>query len=207
MNYSDVKYTYNPPQVYKIVLLGVANSGKTSIVNRIIKDDFVDTESTIGASFNVLNYMGKKFEIWDTGGQERFLALIAVYYRNAHLYLVVCDVKNKMSIDKIRYYLNEIRTRISNPHNCLILCNKTDLISEVELVNVEMQIKIIMEEFHDLKIEFLYTSSKTGRGIDVLKDKIIEHTNNIVELVREVHYDKINVVGGNSLDNNKCGCV
>ena len=207
MNYSDVKYTYNPPQVYKIVLLGVANSGKTSIVNRIIKNDFVETESTIGASFNVLNYMGKKFEIWDTGGQERFLALIAVYYRNAHLYLVVCDVKNKKSIEKIGYYLNEIRTRISDPHDCLILCNKTDLVTNIELGDIEMQIKKIIEEYHDLRIDFLYTSSKTGEGIDILKDKIIAHTNNIVELVREIHYDKINIVGNENLDNNKCGCV
>ena len=39
-------------RVYKIVMLGDAGVGKTCIVNRYVKNQFSDTESTLGSNYS-----------------------------------------------------------------------------------------------------------------------------------------------------------
>ena len=85
-----------PIQV-KLVLLGEAAVGKSSLVLRFVNNEFQENkEPTIGAAFltqkcklddNII-----KFEIWDTAGQERFHSLAPMYYRNAQAAIVAYDV-------------------------------------------------------------------------------------------------------------------
>ena len=63
---------------FKLVLLGESAVGKSSLVLRFVKGQFLDfQESTIGAAFLTqtvcLNDTTVKFEIWDTAGQERYV--------------------------------------------------------------------------------------------------------------------------------------
>ncbi len=60
----------------KLVLLGEAGVGKTSLVRRFVSNHFREySESTIGASFlsktMVVGDMAYKFQVWDTAGQEK----------------------------------------------------------------------------------------------------------------------------------------
>jgi len=71
---------------FKLVLLGEAAVGKSSLVLRFVKGHFQDyQESTIGAAFLTqtvcLEDITVKFEIWDTAGQERYHSLAPMYYR------------------------------------------------------------------------------------------------------------------------------
>jgi len=49
-------------KLYKIVMLGDAGVGKTCIVNRYVKNQFTDTESTLGS-----NYSAKHIEVKPQG--------------------------------------------------------------------------------------------------------------------------------------------
>ncbi|KAF4716886.1 hypothetical protein FOZ62_030388, partial [Perkinsus olseni] len=62
-------------QGYKLVLLGDASVGKTSLVQRFVHNSFADTvQTTIGAAFSTQDLLVPgsnrliKFEIWDTAG-------------------------------------------------------------------------------------------------------------------------------------------
>ena len=73
---------------FKLVLLGEAAVGKSSLVLRFVKGHFTEfQESTIGAAFMTqtlaLDDQTVKFEIWDTAGQERYHSLAPMYYRGA----------------------------------------------------------------------------------------------------------------------------
>eukprot|EP00727_Mastigamoeba_balamuthi_P014119 m51a1_g933 putative ras-related protein rab-5c isoform x2 (136) ;mRNA; f:234787-236926 len=68
---------------FKLVLLGESAVGKSSLVLRFVKGQFLDyQESTIGAAFLTqtvcLNDTTVKFEIWDTAGQERYHSLAPI---------------------------------------------------------------------------------------------------------------------------------
>ncbi|KAF9937733.1 hypothetical protein BGZ67_000945 [Mortierella alpina] len=123
-----------PVQV-KLVLLGEAAVGKSSLVLRFVNDEFQENkEPTIGAAFLTqkcrLEDKVIKFEIWDTAGQERFHSLAPMYYRNAQAAVVVYDVTKASSLEKAKSWVKELQ-RQANPNIVIALTgNKVDLVSE-----------------------------------------------------------------------------
>ncbi len=93
-------------QQIKLVLLGDAAVGKSSLVLRFIRGEFnANKEPTIGAAFLTQRCRLHddpdrviKFEIWDTAGQERFNSLAPMYYRNAQAAIVVYDVTQEVTL-------------------------------------------------------------------------------------------------------------
>ena len=83
----------------KIVLIGEADSGKTSLVQRLVYDSFEEGEATVGAAFSTLLLEnGSKIGIWDTAGQERYNSLVPLYFRDAALVLLVVDISSRFSL-------------------------------------------------------------------------------------------------------------
>ncbi|KAI8907597.1 ras family-domain-containing protein [Powellomyces hirtus] len=123
--------TLKPIQV-KLVLLGEAAVGKSSLVLRFVNNEFQENkEPTIGAAFLTqkckLDDKIIKFEIWDTAGQERFHSLAPMYYRNAQAAVVVYDITKPASLDKAKSWVKELQ-RQANPNIVIALVgNKLDL--------------------------------------------------------------------------------
>ncbi|KAJ1032454.1 hypothetical protein NDA16_000478 [Ustilago loliicola] len=119
----------------KLVLLGEAAVGKSSVVLRFVQNDFQENkEPTIGAAFLTqkcrLEDRLIKFEIWDTAGQERFHSLAPMYYRNAQASAVIYDVTKASSFEKAKSWVKELQ-RQANPNIVIALVgNKIDLLNE-----------------------------------------------------------------------------
>jgi len=117
----------------KLVLLGEAAVGKSSVVLRFVSDEFQpNKEPTIGAAFLTqkcrLEDRVLRYEIWDTAGQERFHSLAPMYYRNAQAAVVVYDVTKAASLEKAKSWVKELQ-RQANPNIVIALCgNKVDLV-------------------------------------------------------------------------------
>lgn len=122
-----------PIQV-KLVLLGEAAVGKSSIVLRFVSNEFqANKEPTIGAAFLTqkcrLEDRVLRYEIWDTAGQERFHSLAPMYYRNAQAAVVVYDVTKATSLEKAKSWVKELQ-RQANPNIVIALAgNKLDLVT------------------------------------------------------------------------------
>ena len=119
----------------KIIFVGDAATGKTSIINRIIDNPFNDTyEVSIGIDFMSKNirFRGQntKIQIWDSAGQEKYKGLIPSYIRNSSMVFLVYDVSNKSSFENIPSWIDFVR-KIEK--TMMVLCgNKIDLNREVE---------------------------------------------------------------------------
>jgi len=117
----------------KLVLLGEAAVGKSSVVLRFVANEFqANKEPTIGAAFLTqkcrLEDRVLRYEIWDTAGQERFHSLAPMYYRNAQAAVVVYDVTKAASLDKAKSWVKELQ-RQANPNIVIALAgNKVDLV-------------------------------------------------------------------------------
>ena len=75
---------------FKIILIGDASVGKTSILQRFIHNKFkIEYNCTIGVDYCVKslsldNNTTVDMQIWDTCGQERFKTITRQYYRDSN---------------------------------------------------------------------------------------------------------------------------
>ena len=77
----------------RILILGLDNAGKTTILYRLQNDDdaVVQTIPTIGFNVEVLQYKNIKFQVWDLGGQTSIRPYWRCYYPNTDAIIFVVD--------------------------------------------------------------------------------------------------------------------
>ena len=93
----------------KIVLLGKSGCGKTCIVSRYIKETFEDnTHKTNGLSISskiiIIGDRSITLDIWDTAGDEKFHALVNIFYKDANAIVLVYDITNKYYFEDLKNY-------------------------------------------------------------------------------------------------------
>lgn len=155
------------PATYKLVLLGESAVGKSSIVLRFVKSQFLEyQEATIGAAYLTQTLVVGdppvviKFEIWDTAGQERYHSLAPMYYRGAHAAVVVYDITNAQSYRRAMAWVDELRERASGVKVIALAGNKCDL-SQQRAVT-EQEAKAYAQENGLL---FMETSAKLATNV------------------------------------------
>ena len=162
-------------QTEKIVLLGAASTGKTSIVNRFAHQHFSPTlESTIGAAFvsKVIKIQGKdiKLEIWDTGGCEKYKSLAPMYYQDTHAAIIVFDLTSSTSLEAAQTWIEELHK--NGPSKVVVGCaaNKVDIADQRQVDEHELQDFV---ERNQIEI-FKETSALTGQNINELFTELAE---------------------------------
>ena len=185
---------------YKIIFVGDAGVGKTSIINRMMRHPYSDSyEPSIGVDFISKNikFRGQniKLQIWDTAGQEKYKGLIPSYVRNSSIVFVVYDISVKSTFQRIPTWLNFIRQIESTT---LVLCgNKIDLDKKDREVTKEEGEAFAQKE----GITFFETSAKTDENIKnmfyssiadlpTFSAKNLNKENLIKELIEENYVDK-----------------
>ena len=142
------------------------------------KPNVNNTISTVG--FNNLNKTVQISDgslinccLLDTAGQERFEALNTQYYRRADAVLLVYDITNKMSFDKIKeHYVDKIKNNCKEDIIIELLGNKSDLENKRQ-VSVEEGINLAMEHHY----EFLESSCLQNKNVADAFKSLIERWN------------------------------
>lgn len=165
-----------PKKGFKLVLLGDAAVGKSSILMRFLQNKFTDgIETTVGAAFSTKTIETRnrqvKFEIWDTAGQERFKSLAPMYYRGASSAVVVYDQTNMSTFERAQEWVRQVSQTAMNPNIVVALVgNKMDLVEQRQ-VPLETAEAFAQRE----GLLFSETSAKTGKNVLGVFETIASH--------------------------------
>jgi len=160
---------------YKVVLLGDSGVGKTNLITQFVKGEFIEAqESTIGVAFfshSIQLQDGPciRLELWDTAGQERYAGLAPLYYRGAHVAIIVYDITQPRTLDRAKLWVKELEQQ-SDLSLCIALAgNKVDIEDQRKVSEKEA-----LQYANDHHLLFLETSAKTGKNIKELFVKIAQ---------------------------------
>ena len=157
--------TSEPSVTFKILTIGESGVGKTCVLRRFVENKFLKNHlATIGIDFKTktlnINNQEIKLKIWDTAGQERFRNITTQYYKGADGIVLVYDVTDESSYDKIRDWMDQIKNNTEGEDIGLVLLgNKCDI--EPRSVTEAQGNKLAQE----LNINYFETSALTGQGI------------------------------------------
>ena len=155
------QHSLKKPDAYKIAIVGEGGVGKSSLVERIIKERFSgEVSSTIGAAFATYRHGGNTYQLWDTAGQERYQALIPMYLRNARIVLLVYDVNESDSVRRLENHWVDFV--LANAEGCFMIMigNKCD----IDDLLIKKQIEYVGELSKQYGCLHLVVSAKTGEN-------------------------------------------
>jgi small GTP-binding protein len=124
----------------KVVALGTASVGKTSLIHRYCNGSFrSDLEIAVGAGFFTHTFMLHETEVtlllWDTAGEERFRSVAPSLLRGSNGLILVYDLTQPKSFEELTIYLEMFLDTVAvDPLHelpVLVLGNKCDIANEV----------------------------------------------------------------------------
>ncbi|KAK8790977.1 hypothetical protein WA158_005608 [Blastocystis sp. Blastoise] len=152
----------------RFIIVGNASVGKSCLLLQFTDKRFKESVGpTIGVDFGSslirVDQDVIKLQIWDTAGQEDFQAITRAYYREAAAAILVYDVADKASFDKLQSWLSSVQEYSTNPNIVITLvANKIDVDASKRVVTTQQG-----QEFATANnLLFFETSAKTGVNVD-----------------------------------------
>ena len=164
--------------LFKLILIGSSNVGKTSIIKQLTSQEFNDNFiSTIGVHFYTKNLIidDKKIEflIFDTAGIEKFKSITKNYYKNCNVCIIVFDVTDKQSFEDVFEWFKFYKENCSNENNKIFLFgNKID--KKFELLLMRKKLMIFVKDIKEInkseKISMEERRNNAEKAIYMLMD-------------------------------------
>ena len=171
--------TKQPENIEKIniTILGSSSCGvgKTCIIKRYIKDEFIlYTNATNSSALEQKTIIkrGKRFSlnIWDTVCRDKTRSINRHFYKNANIIIFVYDISIKISFEEIKnIYYNDVRKFGEKYKVLAIVGNKIDL-KEEEEVDEEMAREFAKE----INACFMLVSAKENININELFNTVVD---------------------------------
>ena len=155
----------------KVIFVGQGTVGKTSLVKRLLKNQFDAAEGkTEGIEIHDWQIEAKqeniKLRVWDFGGQEIMHATHQFFLTERSLYLLVINTREDERANKIEYWLKLIET-LGQQAPVIIVGNKVDDHP------LDLDERGLQNKYPNIKA-FIGTSCLKGLGIAELKKQITE---------------------------------
>ncbi|XP_047975551.1 ADP-ribosylation factor-like [Salvia hispanica] len=121
----------------RIVMVGLDDVGKTTILYKLKLGEIVTTIPTIGFNVETVEYKNIRFTVWDIGGHQRYQPLWRHYFQNTQGVIFVVDSNDRDRIvearDIMHMMLNEDDLRNAV---LLVFANKNDLQNAMSVAEI-----------------------------------------------------------------------
>jgi len=208
----------------KIIVVGNSGTGKTSFVNKWIKNSFDENyKATIVSEFSykIYDYKDKsyKIQLWDLAGMDQNICITKIFSKDSHGCIVLSDITDKKTLEISIKWKNTVdeTARFLDGSNipAILVRNKIDLLENEDNNDDEEEMKEFCEKNKFLRC--FKTSAKTGINIDESMNFLIssiidkmealtQNGNNPFEKPRESLVLQSKKHTESNKDNNSMGC-
>jgi len=166
-------------QEMELTLVGLQNSGKTTLVNVIASGGFSeDMIPTVGFNMRKVTKGKVTIKLWDLGGQPRFRSMWERYCRGVNAIVYVVDSADRDSIITSKTELHDLLAKPAlEGIPTLVLGNKNDLPSSV---GVDGLIECLdLKSITNREVCCYSISAKNTTNMDITIDWLIKHSQTV----------------------------
>ncbi|CAJ0553528.1 hypothetical protein HG530_003544 [Fusarium avenaceum] len=148
----------------RILMLGLDNAGKTTIVKKVMGEDVNTVSPTLGFIIKTIDYEGYKLNIWDVGGQKTLRSYWRNYFEKTDALIWVVDATDRIRIQDCRDELQGLllQERLAGA-TLLVFANKTDV--EGCMTKEEILSELQLESIRSHRWHILPCSAITGTNL------------------------------------------
>ena len=125
----------------KIILLGDSSVGKSSLIQRLIKNEFSELPATVAIEYHTykisINDFSIRMQIWDTAGQEKFNSIVSNYYKGTDVGIFLYSVEKANSFNNVKIWFESLKESIGQNSLNILLGNKSDIEEKKKEVSFE----------------------------------------------------------------------
>jgi len=150
----------------RLLLLGLDNAGKTTILKALANEEHLTTTPTQGFNIKTVSTKeGFKLNVWDIGGQETIRAYWKNYYENTDILIYVIDSADQKRFEESGVCLMELLEEEKlNGVPVLIFANKQDLMGAAKQDQIMKDMGLT--DIKDRKMQVQACSATTKQGLE-----------------------------------------
>ena len=153
-----------PSTPCRILMIGLDNAGKTTVLYKLKLGEVVTTIPTVGFNVETVEYKHINFTVWDIGGQTKIRPLWQHYFENCDGIIYVVDSSDSSRMREAREELEGVlgddRVRDSS---LLVFANKQDMPDALNPTEVTEKLGLTQYRNRDWFIQS--TCAVNGEGI------------------------------------------
>lgn len=148
----------------RILVLGLDNAGKTTILKALSEEDVTHIMPTQGFNIKSLVHDGYKLNVWDIGGQKTIRPYWSNYFENSDCLIYVIDSSDQRRLAESGSELSELlqEEKLANIP-LLVLANKQDLLQAVPADEISDTLNL--HDIRDRAWTIQACSAKSNEGL------------------------------------------
>ena len=148
----------------RILMLGLDNAGKTTILKKFNGEDISSISPTLGFNIKTLEHKGYNLNIWDVGGQKSLRSYWRNYFETTDGLIWVVDSADKRRLQDCKKELHSLlqEERLLGA-TLLVFANKQDL--QGALTGEEIKSTLQLDEIKSHHWQIVRCSAVTGENL------------------------------------------
>ncbi|XP_020488287.2 putative ADP-ribosylation factor-like protein 5C [Labrus bergylta] len=161
---------------HKVVVVGLDNAGKTTILYQFLTKEAVHTSPTIGSNVEEIIVSNTHFLVWDIGGQDSLRASWYSYYFNTEIVILVVDSTDRERLTATKDELHRMLSHEDLQNAAvLILANKQDVKGSMTASEISQFLTLDSITTHSWHVQAC--CALTGEGLpaslDWMKSRVV----------------------------------
>ena len=150
----------------RLLILGLDNAGKTTILKKFNGEDITTISPTLGFNIKTLEHRGYTLNVWDVGGQTTIRSYWRNYFEQTDGLVWVVDSADRRRLQQCKDELHKLldQEKLAGA-SVLVFANKQDLVGALSSNDIREALALSSDIFTGRHWEIHPCSAVTGEGL------------------------------------------